>query len=359
MFRHTFLICSIVAGLSAYEPAVETINEQEAQIANEQVQISIEESLVDYNQDRTGKPIILDLDFCTDVDDACGIRVAGTLHKRGIIDLKAITLNTNSETDSNLYAASGLINYIGVTGIPIGRSSVYELDTSPYWEVCSQYSESDIHIEDSVKLWREILAESEEPVDIITTGYLTNLWVVCTSQADEISDKNGLELIKEKAGNIYIVGGSYPNGWDNNFSFTYDARQAAGYCFENLDNLIVITNRVANEILCGGEIQRVDTERQDPLTQALFAFGTSNGRAAWDPFGVLVGAYVNNEDQLHSLGLELMRVDINFDVASANIEFTPSDTGKHLRLYRTNTDLEYYAKILDELTFGTELNIIE
>lgn len=29
------------------------------------------------------KPLILDMDFCTDVDDCCALRVAATLHKMG------------------------------------------------------------------------------------------------------------------------------------------------------------------------------------------------------------------------------------------------------------------------------------
>ena len=38
------------------------------------------------------KPVILDVDMCTDVDDLCAVRVATRLDDLGIIDLKALVI---------------------------------------------------------------------------------------------------------------------------------------------------------------------------------------------------------------------------------------------------------------------------
>ena len=37
-----------------------------------------------------GKPLILDVDFSTDVDDVCAVRIATALDDQGVIDLKCV-----------------------------------------------------------------------------------------------------------------------------------------------------------------------------------------------------------------------------------------------------------------------------
>lgn len=43
------------------------------------------------------KPIIIDTDIFSDVDDIGAIAVANTLHNCGIVDLRAVIINTPSE----------------------------------------------------------------------------------------------------------------------------------------------------------------------------------------------------------------------------------------------------------------------
>jgi hypothetical protein len=43
------------------------------------------------------KPIIIDTDIFSDVDDIGAIAVANTLHNCGIVDLRAVVINTPSE----------------------------------------------------------------------------------------------------------------------------------------------------------------------------------------------------------------------------------------------------------------------
>jgi hypothetical protein len=43
------------------------------------------------------KPVIIDTDIFSDVDDIGALAVANTLHKCGIVDLRAVVINTPSE----------------------------------------------------------------------------------------------------------------------------------------------------------------------------------------------------------------------------------------------------------------------
>ena len=46
------------------------------------------------------KPIIIDTDIFSDVDDIGALAVANTLHNCGTVDLKAVIINTDSEYGS-------------------------------------------------------------------------------------------------------------------------------------------------------------------------------------------------------------------------------------------------------------------
>ena len=76
-------------------------------------------------------PMIIDLDFASDVDDACAVRVATSLHKLGRIDIKGIALCI--EDLSIAGAMAGLLEYDGIQNPIIGTSALNIPSTSPYW----------------------------------------------------------------------------------------------------------------------------------------------------------------------------------------------------------------------------------
>lgn len=325
----TFMTTLVVTGVKAQE------------------QITFENGFV-VEEKREGKPVILDMDFGSDADDACALRVAGALHLRGDIELKAITSSVLGENDINLKAINGLLESQSLNGIPIGRSTVQIYDTSPYWETLANCSTTQYEVWDSVKLWRKIISESDRPVDICTTGYLGNLAEFCKSQPDEISNKTGLELLNTKVGNVYITGGTWTTGIDNNFSFYQESRESMAWLMENVDkSFFFITNEVGGPFLCGGEITNLD--KDDPLSKALLAWGTDCGRAAWDPMAMYICAIGNSEEILNNNNLLKMNIDVTYDESTGKNQFTENIDGKHCRIYRASDNLEIYRQILDDL----------
>jgi hypothetical protein len=283
------------------------------------------------------KPLILDVDFSTDVDDVCAVRIATALDDQGVIDLKCVGYSVRGK--NNLQAMRGMLLHDGKSDIPIGRSSVDIPDTSPYWDLMTKYDDGKGEVMDAVSLYRKILAESKRRVDIITTGYVTNIELLLKSEADEYSPLSGEELIKQKCGQLYIVGGVYPEGYDNNFFFAKPARAAIDYVNRNWPFPIVyFLAQVGGPMICGAGLQAIDRENKDIVSQALTAFGTSTGRYAWDPYGVWCAAYTCGE--VTQTGLR--RADLEIRVSDGYNIFHDNPSGRHYINYRLCDDDKYY-----------------
>lgn len=269
-------------------------------------------NLIDFNTgnyiNMSQNPIILDMDFCTDVDDAVAVRMATTLDGMNVCSLMAVGLCTTSNdgTDINLRAANGLLNYDGYGTVPIGSAHIEEPDTSPYWNVCAGYSTNDFEIMDAVDLYKIVLDSCYNKVTIVTTGYLNNIRYL-------LEDEEGYDLVKKNCERIVVTGGSYPSGKDNNFSFTSNAIESAKYVEENCPvQIVYVPYDVGGKFTAGGLIQSLSQE--DVLSKALCEFGTQDGRAAWDPTAMFIAAVpeeVSNFDYIP--------VSVKFDTDGSNM----------------------------------------
>ena len=291
-----------------------------------------------------GKEMILDVDMCTDVDDVCAVRIATALDDDGTIDLKGIAYSIVGK--NNLEALRGFLLYENKPDVLIGKSMANNPDESPYWDLMAAYNDGKVNAYEAVKMYRKILSESNTPVDIVTTGYTTNIEALLKSQPDEYSDLPGLELVKQKCGQLYIVGGTYPEGRCNNFFFTKEARLAIDYVSKTWPYpILFFTNEVGGILRCGGQLQAVDIDKSDIVTRSLVAFGTQNGRHAWDPFGVWCAGYACGK--INRLGFK--RVNIAIDTETGRNTFTDAADGKHFVIYRLCDDDNYYNIMMDHL----------
>lgn len=298
------------------------------------------------------KAVIVDLDFCEDVDDVMAVRVATTLDRAGQIELKGMMLCVTGE--NNVEALHGLLCYDGYASLPIGTSAAGDPCTSPYWDVLAEYHDpGSLHKEDAVTLYRKLLSDSKTRITIITTGYLGNIAALMKSGPDEISELSGMELLKEKCDAVYITGGAYPGGYDNNFFFTESARTSAAYVFSNAQiPLVFQTSNNGGPVLCGGLLQQTDRERRDPAAKALDAFGTSDGRAAWDPMTVWAAAYPPEETRF-----SVLKADILFNEETGFNAYEEKEDGAFFLLERSDDDPDWYREQLDLLTvYGSRDN---
>lgn len=291
-------------------------------------------------------PFILDMDFSTDVDDVCALRLANNLHKQGIINLKAVGLCTSDINNQNLKAVNGLLSYDGITGIQIGFSHQFIQDSSPYWDVLDDYYNPDnYYCSDAVYLYRYIIANSKEPVTICTTGFLNNIADLVKSQPDFISPLTGKELLKENKTKIFITGGE-PNAWSNNLSFYPQSREATKYLINNLENLYFIQSDTGGAYVCGDNLQTDERYKEDPVAKCLWAFnGCPCGRFAWDPTAVWIAA-IQDFDYCN---MNIESIDMIYDEETGINQFITNKNGIHNRIYRRHNNLDFYKEIINNL----------
>lgn len=335
-----------LTGMTAYA------KEDTSQVQETKEEINTEAS----NKLPYGGNIIIDLDFCTDVDDVCAVRMATALDKLEKINLQGVMLCVTGE--NNISAMHGLLSHDGYEETPIGVSAYDIPDTSPYWNTLAGYGDvSQATVRESVRLYREMLSNNEdtEKSIIVTTGYVSNIHALMLSEPDDISDKTGKELLEEKVSAIYLTGGSYPEGCDNNFFYTKEARDGLSYLLNNCEvPLIFVTNDNGGPIKCGGEIQSNINYTDDPVRKSLEAWGTSDGRASWDPMAVWI-ASLSEEDTRTTYD----KIDMDFEVETGFNRITEDEDGKYYRIHRLDDNYEWYREQMDKLMLINDLEIEE
>lgn len=302
-----------------------------------------------YINNLPGKEIIIDVDMSTDVDDVCALSIACTLDSLGVISLSAVGISVNSSDGTHIEALEGLLDSYNKKDVPIGTCVGDFVDTSPYWNTLANYKMVDHNFTDAVSLYRKILNDSDDYVDIVTTGFLTNICALLQSEPDDISPLSGMDLVKEKCGQLYVTGGSMDNGYDNNFGFTEEARSSITYVNNNWPLPICYLTNDSGSMAVGDELQKMDIYRTDASTNALYAFGTDNGRAAWDPFAVYVCAYGSGK----SGNIRYKRINTVF-YKDGTFLFEDNKNGRHYRAYRSLDDSIYKDRMESLLLFHLE-----
>ena len=133
---------------------------------------------------------ILGTDWWTDCDDAVAIRILARAHKSGKISLKGIGISGCMEY--SVKSLDAFLHSEGVSDIPLGIDLLAtDFGGGPPYQkrlasLPSCYQSND-DAEDAVRLYRKILAESKEPVEIIEIGYQQVIANLLESPADDIS----------------------------------------------------------------------------------------------------------------------------------------------------------------------------
>lgn len=288
---------------------------------------------------------ILGTDWWTDCDDAVAVRILARAHKEGRICIKGIVMNGCME--HSVKSLDGFLNSEGVSNIPIG----IDLEATdfggnpPYQERLAQLPSnlnSNEDAENPVKLYRRILAESEEPIEIIEIGYLQVMAAVLESGADEISEKTGLELIEEKVSKFWVMAGKWDDdpGMENNFTRNDRSRVAGSIFCEKCPVPVTFLGwEIGHDVITGGELQE-----EDVLYKALCDHGSHNGRSSWDPMLVQM-AMIGDEDKA---GYDVVQGEASVKSENGENTFRVCADGKHKYVIR-KMPIDYYKNQINNL----------
>lgn len=280
--------------------------------------------------------MILDVDMSTDVDDLSAIRISENLNKCGAQQLMAI----GSCVTGGAGAVSGLLSADGLATIPVGFSSKDISDPSPYWEYLENLS-PECEQMDAVSLYRKTLAESDSRVSIITTGFLSNIEALLESGPDEYSNLSGIDLVKQKVRAIHITGGTYTEGFDNNFGAYPASVKAADYVFTNWPEnipMLIYTNDLGARIQAG-----VTLTSTDPVRSCFILAGKPGTSAGWDSF--TVWAFECLDYNLGDInGLSYVPCNIRMRTSTKENVFEKNSGKKVFRVIKTLSDNSFYQQ---------------
>ena len=291
------------------------------------------------------KHFILGTDWWSDCDDAVALRLLLNLHKAKKISLDAIIVNACME-----YSAAGMDGFLTLSGveIPIGidKEGTDFYGTGLYQERLAKSAKnikSNDDAEDSIKLYRRVLANSSEKVHILEIGFSQVLANLLKSEADEYSPLNGVELVREKVAQLWIMAGKwgFPEGAkEHNFCNNLRASQAAEYLCKYWSAPITFLGwEVGNTVITGTKL-----EHSDFLYQTMCDAGYPNGRCSWDPMLVLLGTSGDLEQE----GYDCVYGQARVDGENGMNYFTESADGKHRYVKKVKPD-EFYVDRIDSM----------
>lgn len=288
---------------------------------------------------------ILGTDWWTDCDDAVAIRLLARAHKLGQIRLDGIIINACMKY--SVRSLDAFLRSHGVDDIPIGIDSdaTDYRGNPPYQkrlaELSSKY-ESNTDAENPVRLYRRILANALEPVEILEIGFLQVVAALIESCADDISPKSGIELISEKVSKFWVMAGKWDeqHGIENNFAQTERARVAASKFCEKCPVPVTFLGFEVGESVITGNTLNDD----DILRQVLVDHGSAGGRMSWDPMLALLALIGNESDAGYDtvVGVASVKSD------DGSNTFLPVEGGKHKYVIKNRPD-GWYKKAINDL----------
>ena len=287
---------------------------------------------------------ILGTDWWTDCDDAVAIRMLARAHKSGAICLDGVVINACME--DSVASLDGFLTLEGCENIPLGLDAEatdfggkppYQKRLAPF---AGRYK-SNADAEDAVKLYRRLLAEAKAPVEMVEIGYLQAFAALLDSEADEISPKTGLALVKEKVSKCWVMAGKWDADGEKENNFCRNGRSrlaGAAFCEKCPVPVTFLGWEVGFDVISGGALSH-----EDYLWQALADHGSPEGRSSWDPMLVLL-ALTGDEERA---GYTAVYGDARVNAQTGQNYFTPQDGGRHAYVVKAKENA-YYEDLINQ-----------
>ena len=243
--------------------------------------------------------IIFDTDMTGDCDDCGALAVLHALADQGEVEI----LGCIASYGGNPYVAGcidAINSYYGRGDLPLGA------EQSPYGRTESHYLEAiatdtahyghDVitkaDVPSAVSVYRKLLAaQSDHTVTIVTVGRLKSLHDLLESPPDDISDLDGVTLLKQKALRWVCMGGRYPNT-EHKPEANFCTHGGAAYTASTVAlwplPVVFSGHEIGNAIRTGAELIRESDD--NPVARAYrlyFAGIKQNSRQSWDQTAVL------------------------------------------------------------------------
>lgn len=285
--------------------------------------------------------LILDTDLSSDIDDAGDIAVCATYHRMGFLDLIGVVIDTTASKAAG--AAEAILSSRGMAGLPIGTyqpGSAFNPGNPAVqnnytdW-IYDNYPHSGVGLSasqpSSTTVYRQLLADADEPVTILLTGFMSALDALLDSAADGISPLTGVELVEEKVAALYSVTGIWPTGSEFNFTQAPAISNSCLAAWPTSVPLIFVGIEIGNAAGASGTTLTTALPVGDVVRAAYNRAGYTNGRTCWGQIGVVALA----EDEG---GFSRVRGTAAVNASTGANSFTAGAAGPHYYLTTLRAD---------------------
>ena len=246
------------------------------------------------------KKLLIDTDIGIDCDDAMALAAAMALEKMGKASIEGVCTCTAREGSSGCVAA--ILNHYGFDrDYATYRGEPLECDASNVYAkgVRDTFKAKDSQ-EESVRFLRKKLANATEKMTLVSLGPLSVIADLLTSQPDDVSDLNGVELVKEKADALYSMAGNFVNR-EKIYEGRYEYFSEWNVC-QNIPAAQTVVNLCPIPLVfcpfeVGVDVQTGETiDRDSPVGVSIHMFHQANKsercvtRSSWDPLTVCLAA---------------------------------------------------------------------
>ena len=293
------------------------------------------------------RKFIFGTDWGEDCDDVVALRILARKHKAGEIKLVGVAINTCIPESVASLDAFLVSEGVELLSIGIDRNAGELCKKITYQKRLAGSGKARIFnadAEDGVKLYRRLLAETTEPIEIIEVGFLQILAGLLDSQGDEISPLSGVELVRQKVAKIWSMAGKYDEegGREYNIHKSELTRKAADTVVKKcLMPITFLGFEVGFPVITGGESV---LKEGDILLDAMRDYGAAKGRNSWDPMTALL-AVIGDEEKA---GYNLVRGTMSVDTESGANFFAKSENGLHAYVVKKFDDT-YYSNAINEI----------
>lgn len=282
--------------------------------------------------------LILGTDWWTDCDDCVAMRLLLRAHNAGQIRLLGVAVNACMEY--SVTSVDGFMQLEGVTGIPIGiDATATDYGRNPPYQKRLAESAVDYRCnddaEDALRLYRRLLAETQEPVEVLEIGFHQVTGALLESEGDDISPLSGMELVKQKVKKFWVMAGKWDVDGGKEYNFCNTRRTSNGaaiFCEKCPVPVTFLGFEVGHHVITGDKLAE-----DDFLHLALKDHGSENGRHSWDPMLAML-ALIGDEEKA---GYRVVRGKASLDAQTGENHFEEMADGLHAYVVKNEPNSFY------------------
>ncbi len=255
----------------------------------------------------TMKKIIFDTDIGGDCDDTGALAIVHQGVNIGLCELLCVSVST---ADPWAPACADAINRYYGHIVPIGQTTVAPAGDVTMDMILANYGKHTAETfgsdylpgcakkpEDAVRLLRRTLANNTgDKITLMVIGSCINFGRLLESEGDDISDKTGIELVREQVELVSLMGGLFLDGniqtnmpeLPGEYNLRTDIRTAR-LVFEKCPAPIAISHFTVGDVIFSGT-SIIETEADSPVRES-YIYHVKGKRNSWDPISAFYAVY--------------------------------------------------------------------